>query len=93
MDPCPRLVILSVLPNAPSGGSYAGNEKNLSVLGFASFWIRDYCTQPTCTFPYAGGKTIAKGEVWGYFVPLQVAGGQYTTYNATFGTKMIVMTE
>jgi Flp pilus assembly protein TadG len=90
---CPRLVVLPVLPNAPGGGSYAGNEKGLSLQGFAAFWIRDYCTQPTCSFSYDGGVTINKGAVWGYFVPLNVPAETYTTYNPDFGTKVVVMTE
>jgi hypothetical protein len=91
---CPRLVILSVLPNATTAdGKYTGNEKNLSLLGFAAFWIRDYCEKPTCTFSYDGGVTITKGNVWGYFVPLSVPATTYTTYNSSFGTKVVVMTE
>jgi Flp pilus assembly protein TadG len=91
---CPRLVILSVLPNATTAdGKYTGNEKNLSLLGFAAFWIRDYCDHPTCTFSYDGGVSITKGNVWGYFVPLSVPATTYTTYNPAFGTKVVVMTE
>jgi Flp pilus assembly protein TadG len=90
---CPRLVILPVLPNAPGGGSYAGNEKDLSLQGFAAFWVRDYCDKSTCNFSYDGGVAINKGAVWGYFVPLNVPATTYTTYNPSLGTKVVIMTE
>jgi hypothetical protein len=84
---CSRLVVIPVLEN----GDYSGGNSSGEIVRFIPFYFALRCNSNTCNDPDVG--PLAKHDVWGYFVRLDVAGLGYIEYDPNSGTRMVALAD